>query len=408
MKKNFFLLFAASLLCVGQAMADNRVTVSDVNVPQGGQAEIEIGCEFDTEYTGFQLELSLPAGLSLEDGYQVIDKAFDTNHVLTGNLLPSNGNYRFTCRSMDNISIPTSGVLFRVTVVADASLTVGSSLPASITACEFTRTADSQGENLPDVDFTISITESRTILDETSTTPPVAEENANVRVRRTINANEWSTICLPFAMTAEQVKAAFGDDVQIGDFAGCEATTDVDENVVGLNVKFNDVTVIEANHPYIIKVGIKVEEFTADGVDIVVEDELSVDCDEYRTGSGTKKDPYVYHYNSFVGTYTAQTVIPDLCLFISGNQFWYSVGSTMMKGFRGYFDFYDVLASVENPASRISMTFNESTSISDISRERITNNRYYDLQGRRVSESVIRNSELKKGLYIVNDKKVIK
>ena len=41
-----------------------------------------------------------------------------------------------------------------------------------------------------------------------------------VRVKRTINANEWSTICLPFAITAEQVKGVFGDDVQLGDFTG--------------------------------------------------------------------------------------------------------------------------------------------------------------------------------------------
>jgi hypothetical protein len=35
-------------------------------------------------------------------------------------------------------------------------------------------------------------------------------------------------------------------------------------------------------------------------------------------------------------------------------------------------------------------------------------NSVYDLQGRRVSESVIRNSEFKKGMYIVNGKKVVK
>lgn len=76
----------------------------------------------------------------------------------------------------------------------------------------------------------------------------MAETNANVRVRRTIKAGEWNTICLPFAMTAEQVKGAFGNDVQIGDFNDYEFDGDV------ISVKFRNATAIEANHPYIIKV----------------------------------------------------------------------------------------------------------------------------------------------------------
>jgi hypothetical protein len=44
--------------------------------------------------------------------------------------------------------------------------------------------------------------------------------------------------------------------------------------------------------------------------------------------------------------------------------------------------------------------FDETTGIEDINRETITNNRYYDLQGRRVSQPT-------KGLYIVNGKKFV-
>jgi len=62
--------------------------------------------------------------------------------------------------------------------------------------------------------------DSRVVLDETSTTAPKASNGAvDVLVKRTIKANEWSTICLPFTMTETQVKTAFGDDVRIG----CEA-----------------------------------------------------------------------------------------------------------------------------------------------------------------------------------------
>jgi len=327
MKKTFLILLSVCLFSVGQAMAGNVLTVSNVSVPQGGQATIEIGCEFDTEYTAFEVQMDLPDGLTLlsdDDGKPIVERAFDGSHTMTGSLLPSNGNYKFTCYSTDeyDLSMPTDGPLLRVTVVADATLSLGTNLTASITACEFTRTADSQGENLADVDFTITITEFRTILDETSITAPVAEDNANVRVKRTINANEWSTICLPFAMTEAQVKAAFGDDVQLGDFTGYD-TAEAGDEVVSITVNFDIVTSIEANHPYIIKVSDKVTEFTVDGVTIDPEDNPCVSF-----GYNTGKKPVVYHPKDFNGTYVADfdfyndaTSYP---LFLSGNKFYYA------------------------------------------------------------------------------------
>ena len=393
MKKTLFLIITVSLLCIGQTLAGNVLTVNDVNVPQGGQATLEIGCEFDTEYTAFELQIALPDGVSLmtdEYGYPVIEKAFDTNHILTGNLLPSNGNYKITCRSMDNISIPTEGVLFRVTVVADAGLVLGTNLAANITACEFTRTADSYGENLVDADFTIHITEFRTILDETSTTMPEAEENANVKVKRTIKAGNWSTICLPFAMTEEQVKTAFGDDVQLAEFTGYEATEDDNGDIVEIKVNFSDATAIEANHPCLIKVSENVSEFTVDGVDIDPEEEPTV-----ATVKRTRKQ-----WSEMIGTYAATTV-EDQMLFLSGNKFWYSTGSSKIKGYRAYFDFYDVLTEVESSSSRVSMFFNgEITDINKVSEKKSdTSGAVYDLQGRRVNKPI-------KGIFIKDGKKI--
>ena len=50
--------------------------------------------------------------------------------------------------------------------------------------------------------------------------------------------------------------------------------------------------------------------------------------------------------------------------------------------------------------SRSFIGLNETTGISDVNRETITNNRYFDLQGRSVAQPT-------KGLYIVNGKKVV-
>lgn len=401
MKRNIFHLLTASLFSMGQAVADNVLTVNEVQVPQGGQARIEIGCDFDTEFTAFELQIALPEGLSLvadEDGYPVIEKAFDTNHILTGNLLPSNGNYKITCRSMENLSMPTSGALFSVTVQAGNDVTAGSMLTGNIVSCEFTRTADSGGQELDDTDFTIYVTEYRVVLDENSTVVPAEQTNVDVRVRRTINADEWSTICLPFDMTEAQVKEAFGNDVQLGDFVGADSEFDDADNVTGITVNFNDASAIEANHPYIIKVSEPVEEFTIDGVDIVAdEDEAYIEFDNGKSGSRRVV------YSGFYGTYHAGTVLDEFTLFLSSNKFYYSDGSIKMKGYRAYFEFLDVLTEIEG-GPHVKIFFggdDDETGIDRVITVRRAENDVYDLSGRRVGR------QPQHGIYIVNGKKVV-
>lgn len=399
MKKNLFVIISAFLLAVTQATAGNVLTISDVNVPQGKQATLEVGCQFDTEYTAFELQLSLPEGLTLltdEDGYPIIEKAFDTNHILTGNLLPSNGNYKITCRSMENLSIPTNGPLFRVTVVANGTLSVGTKLPASITASEFTRTADSNGETLEDVPFVVNIVEFRVLLDESSTTEPEVAAGVDVRVVKTLSADEWTSICLPFAMTAEQITAAFGSNVLIGDFNDYELADD--EN--SITVKFNLVTAIAANHPYIIKVSETIEGFTADGVDI--------DPQEAEINKGTKRRPH-----SFVGTYEAGTEVEEECLYMSEGSLLYSDGTKSVNAFSGYFDFIDVLESSDPSAElrtvidesisglvKIQISYDTGTMVSQYRLHGIEDTRTYNLQGQQIEPA-------KKGLYINNGRKVV-
>jgi len=237
-------------------------------------------------------------------------------------------------------------------------------------------------------------------LDESLTTAPETMADVDVVVKRTIKADEWSTICLPFAMTEEQVKEAFGSDVQLADFTGVETTKDGDGNVTHIRVNFSDATAIEANHPYIIKVSEAVSEFMVEGVDISPVAEPSVERDEQTVKIG--KNTYT-SYNRFIGTYAAETTVPEMTLFLSGNQFWYSTGATKMKGYRAYFDFYDVLSEVELSSARISMAFDETiTGVEGLKNSRMERlNTYYNLAGQRVAQP-------SKGLYIVDGKKVVK
>jgi hypothetical protein len=104
------------------------------------------------------------------------------------------------------------------------------------------------------------------------------------------------------------------------------------------------------------------------------------------------------------GTYVTAT-IPAENLFLSGNKFWYSVGKTQTKAFRGYFKFRDVLeeyyGNAANASSRISFSFNdEPTGIVGITLSEGQDD-IFDLQGRKVETP-------SKGIYIRNGKKLKK
>ena len=229
--------------------------------------------------------------------------------------------------------------------------------------------------------FNLKVVERHTVLlDEESTTAPANAENVNVTVKRTIKANEWSTICLPFAMNAEQVKTAFGEDVKLGDFTGCTVDKETDK----ITTNFVGTTAIEANHPYIIKVKSLVEKFTVDGVNIEVDD-AEVKCDK----SGRK-------YNSFIGNYENGLKLEDGLLFLADNQFWFSKGKTKMKAFRGYFDLASADAYYE---SRIVIAFDETTRIDGVTSQPMDENTY-SLSGQRVQKPA-------KGIYVRDGKKMV-
>lgn len=354
---------------------------------------ISVELNNDKEYTAFSMKLTLPDGVSLvsvSKGSRMVE-----SHSLSAN--PVTG--MITCLSTANeVFTGTSGELFTITVSADEGLTIGTLLAATLTEVTFSTT--SAEELLANVNFGITISENRVLLDETSTVAPVASgEPVDVKVRRTITAGNWNTICLPFAMTEAQCKAAFGDDVKLADFTGYEATEDGD-NIVGITVNFTDATAIEANHPYIIKVSSPVSEFTVDGVEIDPEENP-------RVSFGYTKSKK-YHPNDFNGTYVADfdfyndaTSYP---LFLSGNNFYYATENTRhMKAFRGYFDFDDYLseADPESEARIVISIDDDPTGIVSISSSEKHDNIYYDLTGRRVEKPG-------KGYYIVNGKKIFK
>jgi len=380
-------------LGMSMSVADELI-VSGITIPQGGKATLSVSLTNSGSYLQlFEFVLTLPEGVTPVAGSQQLSDRFGSKSSLDVNSL-GESRYKFVCAPSGTDKTPIAGnegVLMTVDLQASAPLAEGDVVSAALSAIEVTTVASTPW-NPADITFDIIIGEARVVLDENSTSVPEAAEGVNVRVYRTIKANQWSTICLPFAMTEAQVKAAFGDDVQLGDFAGYETETDDDKNIVGIKVNFEDATAIEANHPYIIKVTDNISEFTADNVDIAPEDEPTV-----AAVRRTKKQ-----WSEMIGSYVP-TTIDNQMLFLSGNHFWYSVGATKMKGYRAYFDFYDVLTEVEDAyGSRIALHFanGETSSLSVIKSGSKLQECVYNLNGQRVFQPA-------KGLYIVDGKKVI-
>lgn len=375
--------------------ATNTVEVKPLSISKGGTAKLEIQLENSDEIKAFQFNLVLPDGITVTK----VEKSerLPDGIILDYNALSTANTYRIIGYQIGNTPFSgTSGCFVYVTLSASDALTVGSYLTGNISEISLTviPTAEYEAEGSS---FEITIVEPAdpwVTLDENSTTLPEASNGETaIKVKRTIKANQWNTICFPFAMTEAQVYEAFGEDVQVANFESYEVLDDL----TGINVVFGDAGLdklgLEANYPYIIKTSKDLTEFI---VTSRIEPNEDNAYTEYAEGRGPNREVY----GTFYGTLKAGGKVPANCLFLNGGKFWYSTGQSNIKAFRGYFEFVDVLASLETAASKVKMVFrDETTGIKNVIVE-TANDDMYDLQGRRIVNP-------DKGVYIKNGKKVV-
>ena len=398
MKKILFALSVMMLLF--QNVSADNITAEDVNVLPGKNVQLAINMNSsDRAYTAFQFELELPVGISVTE-------------VLKSDRIPSSADYVLTWSKVDNGDVNTygfvgvdmsqsraeitgtTGTILTLTLSAAETIEVGASLQAKLKNITMQPVEGSKTYTFSDWQFAINISDPWITLDENSTTLPEASDGeTEIKVKRTLKANQWNTICFPFAMTAAQVYEAFGEDVQVANFESYEVLDDL----TGINVVFGDAGLgqwgLMANYPYIIKTSKDLTEFI---VTSRIEPNEDYAYTEYAEGRGPNKKVY----GTFYGTLKAGGKVPANCLFLNGGDFWYSTGQSNIKAFRGYFDFVDGLASLENAASNAKMVFRgETTDIKDVTVE-TANDDMYDLQGRRIVNP-------DKGIYIKNGKKVV-
>ena len=228
---------------------------------------------------------------------------------------------------------------------------------------------------------TLSLSEENTSLGIESDT------YGNVTVDRTLKADSWNTFCVPFAMTAEQLAAN-----KITEVRKLENTVENGGSVV---LNFSDpVTEIEAGVPYIVKVSETVSQITVNGAAVKVAEPAPLE-----EGSV-----------NMLGNYGKINITGYDKYFIRDNKFYRAADKNIIvKGFRAYITMDQAAAGVNQMLINIDGNV---TAIEDVLGEDVDATvNVYTIDGVCV-KSGVKSSEaldgLRKGIYIVNGKKVVK
>lgn len=225
------------------------------------------------------------------------------------------------------------------------------------------------------------------LSDEESSLGTVASDCGNALVYRMGLGSGWGTMVLPYSMTAEQLKDAFGDDVKVANLTAVDGTV----------LKFDETTqAVTGGVPFLISGVTKSGPFVAKGVtDITTESSKNVGGID------------------FIGTYTNMGSTPfttkDYFFVTNSNKLTRVSRDGMkmvLKGYRAYF--HDGSAAGAKSFT-VSIGDSEATGIDDINGEE-GNHDVYDLQGRKVASDLPWSEAkrlLRRGVYIVNGKRMI-
>lgn len=205
-----------------------------------------------------------------------------------------------------------------------------------------------------------------------------AWENSDITLNRTLVADKWNTLCVPFAISEEEIKANFGEGTLVEKF----------DAVNGNTVNFADATSIEAGVPYLIKPTVAGTTYTFNGKDVI--------ADAPKTeGNADVTFQGIYSPTDITngGTVKAAGVTEDgKVLFVNAD--------SQTNAFRCFFTISDN-ATISPAMLKISIKGVE-TAINSIvmGNNNAADNAIYNLQGQRVN-----GNSLTKGIYIKNGKK---
>lgn len=219
--------------------------------------------------------------------------------------------------------------------------------------------------------------------DADDTVSKIANNNGktvDVKLTRSLKAGAWNTICLPFDVTAEQIKNILKAEGMVREYADDDATA---QTITFKKVEGN----MKAGEPYLIKPTENITSLAFEGVTI--------------TATEGNLQGKAYGICGTLGKYAMKTDGTELFLNAAGKFVAPAAATNTMKGFRAYF-----MVPSGSSAAAININIDgETTGINSIETEATVNGKVYNLNGQYVGNSL---NGLKKGIYVVNGKKVIK
>ena len=205
-----------------------------------------------------------------------------------------------------------------------------------------------------------------------------ATEDALILLNRSFaNEGAWNTFVVPFNISNSVLKRAFGNDVKVAEYSEESA----DANNVTVSFWTMAEPAISANVPVLLQTNTTETNFLFKS--------NIVEGTPVKAGANF----------DFTGSYDASTTIPEGEFFLSNNKIYKSEGATTLKGTRAYFQAKTAGARI---ATLLFDNEGMTTAISEnfkVKSEKPAT--IYDLQGRKLST-------VKKGVYIVGGKKVVK
>ena len=198
---------------------------------------------------------------------------------------------------------------------------------------------------------------------------------------RTLTANNWNTLCLPFDLSSAQIASIFGNGTKV------KTLSDYSSNTTKVTVSFADAATIEAGKPYIVKP-------TNDVVNPVFADvTISYTMNDVTVGGAT-----------FKGTYkpVALTANDKKKLYLANDKLWYPTAELTVRTCRAYFELTNEVPETAGAPS-IVIDYGETTGVHTMAEGRsVMEDVWYTLDGRKVH-----GQRLKEGVYIHNGRKEV-
>lgn len=246
------------------------------------------------------------------------------------------------------------------------------------------------------------------VLDEDETLDDSRDlTKATMVFHRTFKTGKWNSLILPVDMTADQVKAAFGADAKVARFSRLE------NKWIYFNMQNENDLHIKKNVPYIIK-PTKQPTAVNRNYNVGGENTKHINGLVYTvTGIGYKDQTAPLQHEdtentngmTHYGSYKNPTVVPadSYILHRSGDMVHTAIDHKNIKSYRTWLR--ETTPSGETLQMRVEQNDGPSTGIKVIEETAKNANAVYNVNGMRMNSSNTDN--LPKGVYIINNKKVV-